>query len=231
MTEARSVYVASPEGHTGKSVIALGLVDLLLRRVRKVGVFRPITRSRGDRRAAAAAHRARGRRARLPGVRRRDLRRRPRRRRCGAGRHRRAPPRGPAPARSWSSSAPTTPMSLVPPSWPSTPASPPTWERRCCSWCGPTSEPPATSRTSPRSPWRRWPPAHATTLGVVANRCDPEAAGGGRPPAALGCRRALPRCRCSARRSSPTSRALDGQLLFGDEALLAREAEGSSSAR
>ena len=40
-----SVYVASPEGQTGKSVIALGLVDLLLRRVRKVGVFRPITRS------------------------------------------------------------------------------------------------------------------------------------------------------------------------------------------
>ncbi len=42
---ARSVYIASPEGHTGKSVVALGLVDLLARRVRNVGVFRPITRS------------------------------------------------------------------------------------------------------------------------------------------------------------------------------------------
>jgi phosphate acetyltransferase len=42
---ARSVYIASPEGHTGKSVVALGLLDLLTRRVRRVGVFRPITRS------------------------------------------------------------------------------------------------------------------------------------------------------------------------------------------
>jgi len=38
----RSVYVASPEGRTGKSVVALGLVDLLVRRVERVGVFRPI---------------------------------------------------------------------------------------------------------------------------------------------------------------------------------------------
>jgi len=45
VTAARSVYIASPEGHTGKSVVALGLLDLLLRRVHKVGVFRPITRS------------------------------------------------------------------------------------------------------------------------------------------------------------------------------------------
>ena len=44
-TAPRSVYVASPEGQTGKSVVALGLVDLLLRRVRKVGVFRPIVRA------------------------------------------------------------------------------------------------------------------------------------------------------------------------------------------
>jgi phosphate acetyltransferase len=43
--EARSVYIASPEGHTGKSVVALGVLDQLTRRVRRVGVFRPITRS------------------------------------------------------------------------------------------------------------------------------------------------------------------------------------------
>jgi len=30
---ARSIYVASPEGDTGKSVVALGLVDLLSRTV------------------------------------------------------------------------------------------------------------------------------------------------------------------------------------------------------
>jgi len=42
---ARSVYIASPEGHTGKSVVALGVLDLLTRRVRRTGVFRPIART------------------------------------------------------------------------------------------------------------------------------------------------------------------------------------------
>ncbi|WP_127126618.1 phosphate acetyltransferase [Georgenia sp. SYP-B2076] len=42
---ARSIYIASPEGYTGKSTVALGLVDLFTRRVEKVGVFRPVTRS------------------------------------------------------------------------------------------------------------------------------------------------------------------------------------------
>lgn len=42
---ARSIYVASPEGDTGKSVVALGLVDLLSRTVQRVGVFRPVARS------------------------------------------------------------------------------------------------------------------------------------------------------------------------------------------
>lgn len=40
----RSIYVTSPEGHTGKSSIALGLLNLLAGQVRKVGVFRPILR-------------------------------------------------------------------------------------------------------------------------------------------------------------------------------------------
>src|SRR3712207_1582994 len=39
----RSVYVASPEGRTGKSAIALGLVDALTREVGSVGIFRPLT--------------------------------------------------------------------------------------------------------------------------------------------------------------------------------------------
>jgi phosphate acetyltransferase len=43
-TSARSVYIASPEGSTGKSVVALGLLDLLVRRVHRLGVFRPVTR-------------------------------------------------------------------------------------------------------------------------------------------------------------------------------------------
>jgi phosphate acetyltransferase len=40
---SRSVYVASPEGLTGKSAVALGLLDALTRRVGSVGVFRPLT--------------------------------------------------------------------------------------------------------------------------------------------------------------------------------------------
>ncbi|TDT34068.1 phosphate acetyltransferase [Naumannella halotolerans] len=40
---ARSVYVTSAEGHTGKSSVALGLIELLAAQVR-VGVFRPIAR-------------------------------------------------------------------------------------------------------------------------------------------------------------------------------------------
>lgn len=44
-SKARSVYISSPEGETGKSTIALGVVDLLSRQVQRVGVFRPITRN------------------------------------------------------------------------------------------------------------------------------------------------------------------------------------------
>lgn len=41
---ATAVYVASPEGDTGKSTIALGILHRLTATVAKVGVFRPITR-------------------------------------------------------------------------------------------------------------------------------------------------------------------------------------------
>jgi len=40
---SRSVYVASSEGETGKSAVALGLLDALVREVGSVGVFRPLT--------------------------------------------------------------------------------------------------------------------------------------------------------------------------------------------
>jgi phosphate acetyltransferase len=45
---SRSVYVASPEGLTGKSAVALGLLDALTREVGSVGVFRPLTTSTGS---------------------------------------------------------------------------------------------------------------------------------------------------------------------------------------
>ena len=40
--------IASPEGHTGKSIAALGLIDALSRRVRSVGVFRPVVAGPND---------------------------------------------------------------------------------------------------------------------------------------------------------------------------------------
>ena len=45
---ARSLYITSAEGHTGKSTVALGVVETLTRTVRRVGVFRPIARSSSE---------------------------------------------------------------------------------------------------------------------------------------------------------------------------------------
>jgi phosphate acetyltransferase len=42
---AKGIYIAAPEGATGKSIVALGLIDLLARRVGTIGVFRPVVRS------------------------------------------------------------------------------------------------------------------------------------------------------------------------------------------
>ena len=42
---ARSIYITSAEGNTGKSTIALGVLDTLLHSIERVGVFRPIARS------------------------------------------------------------------------------------------------------------------------------------------------------------------------------------------
>ena len=43
------IVIASPEGHAGKSIVALGQLDALSRRVGRVGVFRPIARSEQER--------------------------------------------------------------------------------------------------------------------------------------------------------------------------------------
>ena len=42
---ARSVYVAGVEGFTGKSAVALGVLEQLSRRVARVAVFRPVVRA------------------------------------------------------------------------------------------------------------------------------------------------------------------------------------------
>lgn len=46
---ARSIYITSAEGHSGKSTVALGVLDALSRVTPKVGVFRPIARSTAER--------------------------------------------------------------------------------------------------------------------------------------------------------------------------------------
>ncbi|UGQ42602.1 phosphate acetyltransferase [Rhodococcus aetherivorans] len=43
-----SIYIAAPEGDTGKSTVALGLLQALCASAARVGVFRPIARSDGD---------------------------------------------------------------------------------------------------------------------------------------------------------------------------------------
>ncbi|MGE2817118.1 phosphate acetyltransferase [Mycobacterium heidelbergense] len=49
MAETSAIYIAAPEPETGKSTIALGLLNRLTATVAKVGVFRPIARHDGDR--------------------------------------------------------------------------------------------------------------------------------------------------------------------------------------
>ena len=46
---AQSIYITSAEGHSGKSTIALGVLDALSRATPRVGVFRPIARSTAER--------------------------------------------------------------------------------------------------------------------------------------------------------------------------------------
>ena len=46
---AKSVYITSVEGHSGKSSIALGVLDTLQRSIERVGVFRPVARSTEER--------------------------------------------------------------------------------------------------------------------------------------------------------------------------------------
>ena len=42
---AQSIYLTSAEGHSGKSTIALGVLDALARGIERGGVFRAIARS------------------------------------------------------------------------------------------------------------------------------------------------------------------------------------------
>jgi phosphate acetyltransferase len=46
---AQSIYITSAEGHSGKSTVALGVLDALSHATPRVGVFRPIARSTSER--------------------------------------------------------------------------------------------------------------------------------------------------------------------------------------
>ncbi|RUA16852.1 MAG: phosphate acetyltransferase [Clostridia bacterium] len=43
----QSIYLATTESHCGKSLVSLGIMDMLLRRSQRVGVFRPIIKCQG----------------------------------------------------------------------------------------------------------------------------------------------------------------------------------------
>ncbi len=45
---AKSIYITSAEGNTGKSTIALGVLETLTRTTARVGVFRPVARAGGE---------------------------------------------------------------------------------------------------------------------------------------------------------------------------------------
>lgn len=45
---ANGIYISSAEGHTGKSMIALGLLSVLAQEGINVGIFRPVTKSRDE---------------------------------------------------------------------------------------------------------------------------------------------------------------------------------------
>ncbi len=50
MEAYKSLYLATTETHCGKSLVSLGIMDLLLRRTQRVGVFRPIIKCQGPER-------------------------------------------------------------------------------------------------------------------------------------------------------------------------------------
>ena len=50
MESYKSLYLATTETHCGKSLVSLGIMDLLLRRTQRVGVFRPIIKCQGENR-------------------------------------------------------------------------------------------------------------------------------------------------------------------------------------
>lgn len=45
---ASSIFLASTEANTGKSVVALGIIEMILRKTKKIGVFRPLIARRTD---------------------------------------------------------------------------------------------------------------------------------------------------------------------------------------
>ncbi len=45
---ANSIYVATAEAHCGKSLVCLGIVETMLRKTQRVGVFRPVINTRGN---------------------------------------------------------------------------------------------------------------------------------------------------------------------------------------
>ena len=167
--------MASAEGDTGKSAIALGLLALLIATSGRVGVFRPISR--------AAANGERDRILELMmehlsadldyddclGVTYDDVHADP------MPRSPRSSP-GSTPSRSvvtpWLSSARTTPVSAIRRSCRSMPVSRPISRRRWSWHCGRSTRLRPNCAHTPKCSSARSPP-HASTAVLIANRCDP----------------------------------------------------------
>ena len=179
-TVARSIYVTSPEGDSGKSMVALGLVDLLARTVQRVGVFRPVARSTDVRDYVLELLLApRRRRPHVRRVRRGDVR-------AGAGRpgggaradRVRGTTTSSGGATPSSSSAPTTRTSPDRRSWRTTPGSPRTSARPWCSSSTAAHRKPAVVAQVADVVVTEMHANHAQVVAVVANRCAPGSVSG-----------------------------------------------------
>ena len=177
---ARSVYVAALEADTGKSVVALGVMELLAGRVGRVGFFRPVV---GDGPGPDRLVELVRERYQLPADagrdERRDVRRGARADRGRPDRRAGVPGGGAVPGgaaglrRGAVRRQRLQPTCRRRPSSRSTCGSPTTSARPCSRWCPAGGSRP--TRWSPRSGTRgtRWPPPASAVVAVVANRVDP----------------------------------------------------------
>ena len=200
---ARGIYLTGCEPATGKSAVALGLHQLLSRRIERLGVFRPVVGAAARTTRCCSALRAVGTgAARRRGLGRRRLRGRARRR--ARARSRRSSPASTRSARSATACwwwARTSPAWARPASSPSTAAWRSTSACRCCASSPATRRTAAEVRSAVSVALTSMRGVGCSVAGVVANRVAPAERRRRRRPGR--------RCRAAAARA-PRGRAADG---------------------